>query len=75
MINKIAVITVLGSLAMLAFAAPSATAQGSRKDDIVLGPTGHPVPGATVTVCQATATGTPCSPWNAIGSALELRFS
>ena len=39
-----------------------AHAQGSRKDDIVLGPTGHPVPGATVTVCQATATGTPCSP-------------
>ncbi len=42
--------------------APSAAAQGSRKDDIVLGPTGHPIPGATVTVCQAAATGTPCSP-------------
>lgn len=42
-------------------AAPSALAQGSRKDDIVLGPSGHPVAGATITVCQASATGTPCS--------------
>ena len=66
MINKIAVTTLLGSLALLSLAAPSAHAQGSRKDDIVLGPTGHPVPGATVTVCQATATGTPCSPLAAI---------
>src|SRR4029077_10060598 len=48
----------------LAFAAGAvpAHAQGSRKDDIVFGPSGHPVAGATVTVCQATATGTPCSP-------------
>ena len=36
--------------------------QGSRKDDIVFGPSGHPVAGATITVCQPTATGTPCSP-------------
>lgn len=43
-------------------AAPSSNAQGSRKDDIVFGPGGHPVAGATVTVCQANATGTPCSP-------------
>ncbi len=42
--------------------APGAGAQGSRKDDVVFGPTGHPVAGATVTVCVATATGTPCSP-------------
>ena len=62
MTTKIAVLTLLGSLALLSFAAPAANAQGSRKDDIVLGPTGHPVPGATVTVCQAVATGTPCSP-------------
>ena len=40
----------------------SAAAQGSRKDDIVFGPTGHPVAGATVRVCQAGATGTPCTP-------------
>ena len=48
----------------LAFAAAPvpAHAQGSRKDDIVFGPSGHPVSGAIVTVCQTTATGTPCSP-------------
>ena len=44
----------------------SLRAQGSRHDDIVFGPEGHPVPGATVTVCQATATGTPCSPLAAV---------
>jgi Pectate lyase superfamily protein len=58
-------VTLLAALLLAASAAilaPAAHAQGSRKDDIVLGPTGHPVPGATVTVCQATATGTPCSP-------------
>ncbi len=47
---------------MLAALAPSSGAQGSRKDDIVFGPDGHPVAGATVRVCQATATGTPCTP-------------
>src|SRR5208282_2175336 len=30
--------------------------------DVVLSPSGHPVAGATVRVCQAAATGTPCSP-------------
>jgi hypothetical protein len=39
-----------------------AHAQGSRKDDIVFGPSGHPIAGATVRVCQATATGSPCTP-------------
>ena len=48
--------------AILMLAAPGAQAQGSRKDDIVLGPSGHPVAAATVRVCQPTATGTPCSP-------------
>src|SRR3984957_7482013 len=43
-------------------AVPAMHAQGSRKDDIVFGPEGHPVSGATITVCQSTATGTPCSP-------------
>ena len=43
-------------------AAPPAGAQGSRRDDIVFGPSGHPIAGATVTVCQSTATGTPCTP-------------
>jgi Pectate lyase superfamily protein len=42
--------------------APRANAQGSRRDDIVFGPTGHPIANATVTVCAATATGTPCTP-------------
>ena len=42
--------------------ATAAHAQGSRKDDIVFGATGHPVAAATVRVCQATATGTPCAP-------------
>src|ERR1700675_82547 len=40
----------------------TAQAQGSRKDDIVFGPTGHPISGATVTVCLSIATGTPCTP-------------
>lgn len=57
-----AITTLLISLALFAPSAPIANAQGSRKDDIVFGPSGHPVAGATVTVCQATATGTPCSP-------------
>ena len=47
---------------LAAMTASTVNAQGSRKDDVVLGPGGHPVAGATITVCQATATGTPCSP-------------
>jgi hypothetical protein len=42
--------------------ASPAAAQGSRKDDIVFGPSGHPIAGATVRVCQPTATGIPCTP-------------
>lgn len=57
-------ITVLAICALLS--APAAEAQGSRKDDIVFGPTGHPIAGATVTVCQPAATGTPCAPLAAI---------
>ena len=52
----------LAAAIALGVGAPAAHAQGSRKDDIVFGPSGHPVAGATITVCQATATGTPCSP-------------
>jgi hypothetical protein len=59
---RLPLITALLLAACAAILAPAANAQGSRKDDIVLGPTGHPVPGATVTVCQSAATGTPCSP-------------
>jgi hypothetical protein len=52
---------VFALLALLALA-PRATAQGSRKDDIVFGPSGHPIANATVRVCQSGATGTPCTP-------------
>ncbi|MGH9738696.1 MAG: glycosyl hydrolase family 28-related protein [Candidatus Acidiferrales bacterium] len=45
-----------------ALLAPCAFAQGSRKDDIVFGPSGHPIANATVRVCQSGATGTPCTP-------------
>jgi Pectate lyase superfamily protein len=50
------------ALIMGGLASPQAGAQGSRRDDIVFGPSGHPIAGATITVCQATATGTPCAP-------------
>src|SRR5271163_3753334 len=56
----------LALAAIAAIAAPGASAQGSRKDDIVFGPEGHPIAGATITVCQSTATGTPCTPLAAI---------
>jgi Pectate lyase superfamily protein len=58
-----------------ALATPLANAQGSRKDDIVFGPSGHPVAGATVTVCQANATGTPCSPLATIYTDATLAVS
>jgi hypothetical protein len=48
-------------IALLVFAMP-AWAQGSRRDDIVFGPAGHPLSNATVTVCASSATGMPCSP-------------
>lgn len=53
------VVAIALGLMVIAF---TAHAQGSRKDDIVFGPSGHPVAGATVRVCVPTATGTPCSP-------------
>lgn len=52
--------------------ASSISAQGSRKDDIVFGPSGHPIAGATVRVCQATATGSPCSPLATLYTDLTL---
>jgi hypothetical protein len=45
-----------------AVASPIACGQGSRKDDIVLSASGHPIAGATIRVCQAGATGDPCNP-------------
>src|SRR5579871_1030370 len=53
---------VFGLLVATALGATNAAAQGSRKDDIVFGPAGHPVAAASVRVCAATATGTPCTP-------------
>jgi len=49
-------------LAATTLIAPSVRAQGSRKDDIVFGPSGHPVSDATIRVCASTATGAPCTP-------------
>lgn len=54
------------AMASAGLLAPTLAAQGSRKDDIVFGPSGHPVAGATVRVCQSTATGTPCAPLAAV---------
>lgn len=59
-------------LAAIALASPSVRAQGSRKDDVVFGPAGHPVSGATIRVCTATATGTPCSPLATISTDATL---
>src|SRR5579863_439814 len=50
------------AFAMVTIGASPVSAQGSRRDDIVFGPSGHPIAGATITVCQSTATGTPCTP-------------
>lgn len=41
---------------------PAAFGQGSRRDDIVLSASGHPLAGATVRVCQTGGTGDPCNP-------------
>lgn len=59
---SILALCILGAAA----AVPAAYAQGSRKDDIVFGPSGHPVANATIRVCQSGATGAPCSPLAAI---------
>lgn len=57
-----ALFSIARALTIVVVVAQAASAQGSRKDDIVLGPSGHPISGATITVCQSTATGTPCTP-------------
>lgn len=55
--------TILAAFAFaISLVAPTALSQGSRKDDIALGPSGHPIAAPTITVCQANATGTPCAP-------------
>ena len=51
---------------LLAAWAPQARAQGARKDDVVINGAGQPVGGASIAVCNSTATigtsTTPCSP-------------
>ncbi|MGH9682166.1 MAG: hypothetical protein ACRD4S_00930 [Candidatus Acidiferrales bacterium] len=49
-----------------------ALAQGYHYQNIALGPLGHPVSTATITVCAAGATGTPCSPTTPIFSDAAL---
>ena len=57
---------------LLASLAPGASAQGSRKDDIVFNSRGLPLAGATVRVCAMPATGQPCAPLAAIFSDIAL---
>jgi hypothetical protein len=53
---------IAAALALVVMNVSTLRAQGSRREDIVFGPSGYPILGATVAVCQATATGTPCTP-------------
>lgn len=62
----ISISALLAVSAFCAIAPLAAFAQGSRKDDIVLNASGHPIAGATIRVCQAGATGTPCNPLAAV---------
>jgi hypothetical protein len=69
--------TVFALIAWCIFAfggASSARAQGTRKDDVVFGPQGKPVSGATIAVCTqpAVTTTTPCSPLASIFSDAAL---
>ncbi len=56
--------TTAAALALLlcSIGVPSASGQGSRKDDIVLNARGTPLAGATIRVCALNATGQPCAP-------------
>jgi len=50
-------------LLFLAILSPSVLfAQGSQYENILLGPSGRPLAGASITVCALGATGIPCSP-------------
>jgi hypothetical protein len=75
--NRIGAMKKTTVAATLAFAclAAAAGAQGSRKDDIVFGPSGHPIAGATVRICQPTATGIPCMPLATIYTDATLTVS
>jgi hypothetical protein len=69
-------LTALGATLCIATAA-TAAAQGSRKDDVVFGPTGRPMAGASVAICTepATTTTTPCSTLAALYSNSALTQS
>ena len=56
--------------ALCAAMAGNCAAQGSRKDDVVLGPTGRPMAGVSVAICTepAATTAAPCSPLAALYS-------
>lgn len=56
------------SLILALLWAMPALAQGYHYQNIALGPLGHPVSTATITVCAAAATGAPCSPTTPIFS-------
>ena len=53
---------VLIAVVAAALCGKPASAQGSRKDDIVFNAQGRPMAGATVRVCTSAATGQPCTP-------------
>src|SRR5260370_29342407 len=55
-------------LVFVALAPLDASAQGSRKDDIVFNSRGTPLAGATVRVCTMPASGQPCTPLTLIYS-------
>ncbi len=57
-----AAMRVCAAVVVVCAVAGAAWGQGSRKDDIAFGTNGRPIAGATVTVCQSGASGTPCSP-------------
>lgn len=55
-------LSTLIALCAAAMTSHSAFGQGSRRDDVVLSASGHPIAGATIRVCQAEAAATPCNP-------------
>jgi hypothetical protein len=65
-----AVLIILGAFAF----SPAARAQGSRKDDIAIGPRGTPLAGASVAICTqpAVTTTAPCSPLATLYSNVTL---
>jgi hypothetical protein len=61
-VAKNVLISVLWATLSIAALAGRASAQGSRKDDVVFNAQGRPMAGATVRICTSGATGQPCTP-------------